>query len=201
VGLFSEAQLHNRGGQQHFVATKVAEQVDLHTLHRVRERLMNQRTGIKNEIRTFLLDRDVTRPCTLNHASLTHWVLNFTKPFLAFRPKIFGIEGLLTTSLRASSDNSFNADVSERYGVYADEKAMACLEFMEKRRAVLIGALGLTVGALSFWITLSLIDYGFWRRSPRSLSLVSKTPGSNRQSQHRAHARRQTPRYRAHRSS
>jgi hypothetical protein len=39
---------------------------------------------------------------------------------------------------------------------------MACLEFMEKRRAVLIGALGLTVGALSFWITLSLVDYGFW---------------------------------------
>ena len=52
--------------------------------------------------------------------------------------------------------------MSERYGVYADEKAMACLEFMEKRRALLIGALGLTVGALSFWITLSLVDYGFW---------------------------------------
>jgi hypothetical protein len=50
--------------------------------------------------------------------------------------------------------------VSERYGVYADEKAMACL--MEKRRAVLIGALGLTVGALSFWITWGLVDYGFW---------------------------------------
>jgi hypothetical protein len=66
------------------------------------------------------------------------------------------------SSLGANSDNSFDADVSERYGVYADEKAMACLEFMEKRRAVLIGALGLTVGALSFWITLSLVDYGFW---------------------------------------
>ena len=60
------------------------------------------------------------------------------------------------SSLRANSDNSFDADVS----VYADEKA--CLEFMEKRRAVLIGVLGLAVGALSFWITLSLVDYGFW---------------------------------------
>ena len=60
------------------------------------------------------------------------------------------------SSLRANSDISFDADVS----VYADEKA--CLEFMEKRRAVLIGVLGLAVGALSFWITLSLVDYGFW---------------------------------------
>jgi hypothetical protein len=28
---------------------------------------------------------------------LTDWVLNFTKPFLAFRPKIFGTERLLTS--------------------------------------------------------------------------------------------------------
>jgi hypothetical protein len=39
---------------------------------------------------------------------------------------------------------------------------------MEKRRAVLISALGLTVGALSFWITLSLVDYGFWAFSTQS---------------------------------
>jgi hypothetical protein len=39
---------------------------------------------------------------------------------------------------------------------------MHAFDFMEKRRAVLIGALGLTVGALSFWLTLNLVDYGFW---------------------------------------
>src|SRR6516164_1287335 len=38
-----------------FVATKTAEQLDLQALHRVRERLVSQRTGIINQIRAFLL--------------------------------------------------------------------------------------------------------------------------------------------------
>ncbi len=42
-----------------FVATKTAEQPDLQALHRVRERLVSQRTGIINQIRAFLLERDV----------------------------------------------------------------------------------------------------------------------------------------------
>jgi transposase len=37
-----------------FVATKTAEQLDLQALHRVRERLVSQRTGIINQIRAFL---------------------------------------------------------------------------------------------------------------------------------------------------
>ena len=42
-----------------FVATKTADQLDLQALHRVRERLVSQRTGIINQIRAFLLDRGV----------------------------------------------------------------------------------------------------------------------------------------------
>jgi transposase len=42
-----------------FVATKTAEQLDLQALHRVRERLVSQRTGITNQIRAFLLERGV----------------------------------------------------------------------------------------------------------------------------------------------
>ena len=42
-----------------FVATKTAEQLDLQALHRVRERLVSQRTGIINQIRAFLLERGV----------------------------------------------------------------------------------------------------------------------------------------------
>jgi transposase len=42
-----------------FVATKTAEQLDLQALHRVRARLVSQRTGIVNQIRAFLLDRGV----------------------------------------------------------------------------------------------------------------------------------------------
>src|SRR5262245_32992537 len=42
-----------------FVATKTADQLDLQALHRVRERLVSQRTGIMNQIRAFLLVRGV----------------------------------------------------------------------------------------------------------------------------------------------
>src|SRR5271157_3455404 len=42
-----------------FVATKTAEQLDLQALHRVRSRLVGQRTGIINQIRAFLLERGI----------------------------------------------------------------------------------------------------------------------------------------------
>jgi transposase len=42
-----------------FVATKTVEQLDLQALHRVRERLVRQRTGIINQIRAFLLERGI----------------------------------------------------------------------------------------------------------------------------------------------
>src|SRR5512136_2511820 len=42
-----------------FVATKTADQHDLQALHRVRERLVSQRTGIINQIRAFLLERSI----------------------------------------------------------------------------------------------------------------------------------------------
>src|SRR5208283_1776321 len=44
---------------KNFVATKTADQLDLQALHRVRERLVSQRTGIINQIRAFLLERGV----------------------------------------------------------------------------------------------------------------------------------------------
>src|ERR1700761_9016801 len=42
-----------------FVATKTADQLDLQAMHRVRERLVSQRTGVINQIRAFLLERGV----------------------------------------------------------------------------------------------------------------------------------------------
>jgi transposase len=42
-----------------FVATKSIDRLDLQALHRVRERLVSQRTGIINQIRAFLLERGV----------------------------------------------------------------------------------------------------------------------------------------------
>ena len=44
-----------------FVATKTAEQLDLQALHRVRERLVSQRTGIINQICAFMLMRIAVR--------------------------------------------------------------------------------------------------------------------------------------------
>ena len=42
-----------------FVGTKSVDQLDLQALHRVRERLVGQRTGIINQIRAFLLERGI----------------------------------------------------------------------------------------------------------------------------------------------
>ena len=42
-----------------FVATKTADQLDLQALHRGRERLVSQRTGIINQIRAFMLERGI----------------------------------------------------------------------------------------------------------------------------------------------
>ena len=44
----------------HFVAIKTPEQMDLLALHRVRSRLVRQRTGVGNQIRGFLLERGIT---------------------------------------------------------------------------------------------------------------------------------------------
>jgi transposase len=46
------------------VATKTADQLDLQALHRVRDRLVSQRTGIINQIPAFLLERGIAvRQC------------------------------------------------------------------------------------------------------------------------------------------
>jgi len=42
-----------------FVAVKTSDQLDLQALHRVRARLVSQRTGIINQIRAFLLERGI----------------------------------------------------------------------------------------------------------------------------------------------
>ena len=44
----------------HFVAIKTPEQSDLLSLHRVRSRLVRQRTAIMNQIRAFLIERGIT---------------------------------------------------------------------------------------------------------------------------------------------
>jgi transposase len=50
-----------------FIATKTADQLDLQALHRVRERLVSQRTGVTNQIRAFLLERGIAVRQGLRH--------------------------------------------------------------------------------------------------------------------------------------
>ena len=44
----------------HFVCIKTPDQMDLLALHRVRSRLVSQRTGVINQIRAFLIERGIT---------------------------------------------------------------------------------------------------------------------------------------------
>src|SRR6202008_2322556 len=60
--VFNDAEASTEAVQRptmKFVATKTVEQLDLQALHRVRERLVSQRTGVANQIRAFLLERGV----------------------------------------------------------------------------------------------------------------------------------------------
>jgi transposase len=54
-----------------FGATKTADQLDLQALHRVRERLVRQRTGIINQIRALLLERGIETITSLAPFSAT----------------------------------------------------------------------------------------------------------------------------------
>src|SRR6267154_1824294 len=58
LGRFWPGSRKNKTGMK-FLATKTADQLDLQAFHRVRERLVSQRTGIINQIRAFLLERGI----------------------------------------------------------------------------------------------------------------------------------------------
>jgi transposase len=50
-----------------FVQIKTQEQLDIQAMHRVRDRLVQRRTALINEIRGFLLDRGITFPADPQH--------------------------------------------------------------------------------------------------------------------------------------
>jgi transposase len=72
-----------------FVATKTADQLDLQALHRVRERLVRQRTGIINQIRALLLERGIETITSLAPFSATAQRLrNFSLPRTKMRAPV-----------------------------------------------------------------------------------------------------------------
>lgn len=58
-----------------FVTPKTAEQLDLQTLHRVRDRLVSERTALINQLRAILLERGIRAPKGRSKLSrcLTEW--------------------------------------------------------------------------------------------------------------------------------
>jgi transposase len=74
----------------HFVSIKTPDQMDLLALHRVRSRLVSQRTGVINQIRGFLLERGITvrkGPVPLRKALSD--ILRSSSPTLS--PRIVGL--------------------------------------------------------------------------------------------------------------
>jgi transposase len=84
-----------------FVATKTADQLDLQALHRVRERLVSQRTGIINQIRAFLLERGVA--VRQGRAELPRILA--TPPDVLSPRMVRIIEGLLATGAGSMSES------------------------------------------------------------------------------------------------
>src|SRR5512134_613713 len=93
-----------------FVATKTAEQLDLQALHRVRERLVSQRTGVINQIRAFLLERGIAvrqglrflraeLPCILTtppdvlSPRMVHIIEDLARDWLRLDERIEGLSG------------------------------------------------------------------------------------------------------------
>ena len=61
-----------------FVPIKTDDQLDLHGIHRVRDRLISRRTAVINQIRAFLLERGMAfaqRPAKLK-AAMAHILEN-----------------------------------------------------------------------------------------------------------------------------
>ena len=63
-----------------FVATKTVDQLDLQAMHRMRERLVSQRTGIINQIRAFLLERGVAVRQGLHFLRSELWASSLGRP-------------------------------------------------------------------------------------------------------------------------
>ena len=86
-----------------FVAIKTPEQCDLLSLHRVRSRLVRQRTGVINQIRGLLLERGVTAPrgpAPLRKA--LHEI--FAEPPVDLSPRMLSLTGDLVLDWRRLDD-------------------------------------------------------------------------------------------------
>src|SRR6266404_4769547 len=100
-----------------FVATKSADQLDLQALHRVRERLVSQRTGVINQIRAFLLERGVAvrqgrrflraelpgilaTGCAVLSARMVHLIEDLAGDWRRLDERIEGLSGEITALAR-----------------------------------------------------------------------------------------------------
>jgi transposase len=63
-----------------FVGLKTQEQLDIQTLHRVRSRLVAERTNLINQLRAILLERGTIFPASWNWVSMGCWPMRMRHP-------------------------------------------------------------------------------------------------------------------------
>ncbi len=88
-----------------FVVTKTVDQLDLQALHRVRERLVSQRTGIINQIRAFLVERGIAVRQGQRFLRVELPRILATPPDVLSPRMVRVIEGLASDWQRASRQN------------------------------------------------------------------------------------------------
>ena len=92
-----------------FVAVKTVDQLDLQALHRVRERLVSQRTGIINQIRAFLLERGDVGDLAGAWRRLDAWIDQLTQEIMAIAGanahclRTMSVPGVTGASARATA--------------------------------------------------------------------------------------------------
>src|SRR5229473_5818385 len=124
----TEKRFPRRGGAEavqrptmKFVATKTADQLDLQALHRVRERLVSQRTGIINQIRAFMLERGIAVRQGIGFLRTELPTILATRTD-ALSPRMLRvIEDLAGDGLRLTQTAPILLRLAERYGRFRGE--------------------------------------------------------------------------------
>jgi transposase len=120
-----------------FVELKSAEQLDMQSLHRVRDRLVGERTALINQLRAVLLERGFTAPQGRRKLEQALTVLldegAELPPSLALSPRV----RMLVENMRAEW-----AELDRRIGAFDDEFAATAKKDATARRLATIPGIG-----------------------------------------------------------
>ena len=129
-----------------FVELKSEEQLDMQTLHRVRDRLVGERTALINQLRAVLLERGIIVPQgrrKLEQAPRRHCWTDDSDSDLSLSPRIrLLVEDMRARMAPSSTGGSRPSMTSSQHGPEADEAARRLATIPGHRRAERDGAGG-----------------------------------------------------------